>query len=270
MSNKGFIKLNRGIFDNFLWNEAREFSKAEAWIDLIQLARFEASTEIINGKVIELQRGEIPASRRFLEFRWNWGSTKVSNFLKMLIHMKMINQRQANGQTVISLVKYGIYNDTQTTNNKDNKPRANHEQTNDKPEANQNKEYKEVKESKEENSNKTHAHSKVFIPPTIEEVCQYFNENGYCEDKGKIAWKYYNSAGWKDSKGNKIKSWKQKMIGVWFKDENKKPKNKTTNNWKLESREVTQEEVDKMLSENEIKIYSSEDDFGNSIKDVQL
>ncbi|MDV3901210.1 hypothetical protein CMT89_08400 [Elizabethkingia anophelis] len=151
MSNKGFIKLNRGIFENFLWNEAREFSKAEAWIDLIQLARFEASTEIINGKVIELQRGEIPASRRFLELRWNWGSTKVSNFLKTLAQMNMINQRQANGQTIVLLVKYGIYNDMQTIDKPATLPRANQRQTSDKPEANQNKEYKEVKESKEDN-----------------------------------------------------------------------------------------------------------------------
>lgn len=64
-SSKGFIKLNRGFFDNFLWNEAREYSKAEAWIDLIQSARFEASTEIINGKVIELQKGEIPEAEDF-------------------------------------------------------------------------------------------------------------------------------------------------------------------------------------------------------------
>lgn len=147
-SSKGFIKLNRGFFDNFLWNEAREYSKAEAWIDLIQSARFEASTEIINGKVIELQKGEIPASRRFLELRWNWGSSKVSNFLKMLAQSGMINQRQANGQTIISLVKFSVYNDEQTTGKPRSKPTANQRQTSDEPAANQNKEYKELKKEK--------------------------------------------------------------------------------------------------------------------------
>lgn len=155
MSNKGFIKLNRGIFDNFLWNEAREFSKAEAWIDLIQLARFEASTEIINGKAIELQRGEIPASRRYLELRWNWGSTKVSNFLRNLTQMNMIKQRHVNGQTIVLLVKYVVYNDTQTTD----KPQTNQRQTNDKPTANQYKEYKEYKEREESNN----AHEDFYL-----------------------------------------------------------------------------------------------------------
>lgn len=139
---QGFIKLNRGFFDNFLWNEARTYSKAEAWLDLIQMARFEASTEIIGGKVIELQRGEIPASRRFLELRWNWGSTKVSNFLKMLTDFKMIKQALKCGQTTILLLNFGTYNDMQTIG----KPPTNHRQTTDKPEANQNKELQEGKE----------------------------------------------------------------------------------------------------------------------------
>jgi len=154
--NKGFIKLNRGFFDNFLWNEAREYSKAEAWIDLIQSARFEASTEIINGKVIELQKGEIPASRRFLELRWNWGSSKVSNFLKILAQLGMINQRQANGQTVISLVKYNVYNDNRTTNKPHTEPTPNQERTSDEPTPNQNKESKEL--NKENNIYRQFAH----------------------------------------------------------------------------------------------------------------
>jgi len=145
----GYIKLNRKFFDNFLWNEARTYSKAEAWLDLIQSARFEASTEIINGKVIEVQRGEFPASRRFLELRWSWGSTKVSNFLKILSDLGMINQRQVNGQTVLRLVNFEVYNNSQTTNKPQSEPLANQGQTNDKPEANQNKEREEGKEYKE-------------------------------------------------------------------------------------------------------------------------
>lgn len=137
-----FIKLDRKYFDNFLWNEARVYSKAEAWLDLIQMARFEASTEFVNGKLIEVQRGEIPASRRFLELRWQWGSSKVSNFLKLLVSQGMITTKQTSGQTVISLCKYKDYNDVQTTKQTTDEPQANHRQTTDEPQANQIKEYK--------------------------------------------------------------------------------------------------------------------------------
>ncbi len=66
-----------------------------------------------------------------------------------------------------------------------------------------------------------------FTAPTILEVQTYFIENGFNKELAKRAFDYYDVANWKDSKGNQVKNWKQKMRGVWFKDENKeiaKPK----------------------------------------------
>jgi len=62
---------------------------------------------------------------------------------------------------------------------------------------------------------------KKFLPPTKEQVVNYFIENGYDGLKGAEAFEFYNCADWFDSRGNKVKNWKQKMIGVWFKDKNK-------------------------------------------------
>jgi len=63
---------------------------------------------------------------------------------------------------------------------------------------------------------------KRFVPPVAEEVVGYFLENGYTAESGQKAWKYYETGKWKDSKGNPVKNWKQKMQSVWFKPENKK------------------------------------------------
>lgn len=57
--------------------------------------------------------------------------------------------------------------------------------------------------------------------PTIEEVIDYFRFNGYTRSAAEKAFNYYNENNWKDSQGRKVISWKQKMQGVWFKDENK-------------------------------------------------
>lgn len=67
-----------------------------------------------------------------------------------------------------------------------------------------------------------------FIPPTENQVIEYFKENGYLVKIGKKAFKYYDVASWKDRNGDKVKNWKQKIIANWFKDENKdnsNPKN---------------------------------------------
>lgn len=55
----------------------------------------------------------------------------------------------------------------------------------------------------------------------IEEIKVYFLEKGYSEIAAQKFFDYYNVAEWKDSKGNKVKNWKQKAQAVWFKDENK-------------------------------------------------
>lgn len=72
----------------------------------------------------------------------------------------------------------------------------------------------EKEKKKKERANK-------FAPPTQSEVISYFLEKGYTQEAACKAFDYYDVADWTDSKGTKIKNWKQKMIAVWFKEENK-------------------------------------------------
>ncbi len=71
------------------------------------------------------------------------------------------------------------------------------------------------KEKDKEESNK------VFIAPTLKEVVEFFTPKGYSKEAAIKAWNYYETADWHDAKGTKVKNWKQKMIAVWFKEENK-------------------------------------------------
>ena len=62
----------------------------------------------------------------------------------------------------------------------------------------------------------------IFVPPTIEEFTAYCKENGF-EGISEKAYKYYADAvpPWTDKDGKEVRSWKQKLQGVWFKkDEN--------------------------------------------------
>jgi hypothetical protein len=63
--------------------------------------------------------------------------------------------------------------------------------------------------------------NKEVIYPSSLEVENYFFENGYKMEAGKKAFNYYSTGNWTDSKGNKVRNWKQKMQAIWFKDENK-------------------------------------------------
>ncbi len=67
----------------------------------------------------------------------------------------------------------------------------------------------------------TSIQKKKFTPPSLDEVKVYFKENGYKEDSAIKAYNFYSTADWHDTQGRSVKNWKQKMIGVWFKEENK-------------------------------------------------
>lgn len=62
---------------------------------------------------------------------------------------------------------------------------------------------------------------KVFVPPTYEEVLEYAKEKGR-EDLAKEFFEYFTVGDWVDSKGNKVKNWKQKFITWCSRNEKKK------------------------------------------------
>lgn len=52
---------------------------------------------------------------------------------------------------------------------------------------------------------------KRFVPPTLEEVTAYCKERGNSVDPKKF-FDYYEEGKWKDSRGEPVKNWKQKLI----------------------------------------------------------
>ena len=114
---EGFLRLSRRFFSNEMWNEARTFSSCEAWLDLIQSARFEATPrkERIGGREISYSRGQYPASIRFLSQRWKWSEKKVRSFLVHLRKKGMITVECNQGMNLITLCKYEEYNPMGTT-----------------------------------------------------------------------------------------------------------------------------------------------------------
>ena len=63
----------------------------------------------------------------------------------------------------------------------------------------------------------------VFIPPVLNDVLIYFDENGYSKEAATKAFNYYTNLGWKNSKGNQVINWKNTMQN-WFTPENEKKK----------------------------------------------
>lgn len=118
----GYIKLQRRFFAHWLWEEKHSFSKAEAFLDLLQLAAFAPTKRIVSGSLIELEQGELVASVRYLAARWTWGKDKVAGFLKLLEADRMIRRGTRHGETIVTLCNYKRYcgdSDTKPDSDKD-------------------------------------------------------------------------------------------------------------------------------------------------------
>lgn len=134
-----FIRLDRNFFEGKYWQSERSFSQAEAWLDLIQMARFEAETAtriLANGRRVSVKRGEIHASLRYLSSRWGWGVDKTRRFIENAKKDNDIEHRTEQGESIIKLCNYDAYNplkcDDRTANQTPTKHRPNTDQTNNK------------------------------------------------------------------------------------------------------------------------------------------
>lgn len=131
--------------------------------------------------------------------------------------------------TIFKLIKPQLDANNKRFENGKKGGRKKQEETKEEPKVNQNETKTEANNNVNVNNNNNvnpnvnvnENRVKRFTPPTLEMVLTYFEEKGYTEQSAKKAYEYYSVANWKDSKGNQVKNWKQKMQGVWFKDENK-------------------------------------------------
>lgn len=67
-----------------------------------------------------------------------------------------------------------------------------------------------------------------FVPPTLEQVREYCIERGSKVDPVKF-FDYFTAGGWKDSKGNPVKNWKQKLLTWEAYQPKEAPKQETGN-----------------------------------------
>jgi hypothetical protein len=108
----GYIKLFRKIQDNPFWSN-EPACRGRAIIDLILLASHNKHAFAIGGNHLELDRGELAVSVRFLARRWKWGIRKTLSFLGRLEHNKfLVKKRNGSGNgspSIYHIDKYDLY-----------------------------------------------------------------------------------------------------------------------------------------------------------------
>jgi hypothetical protein len=110
---RGYILIARGILDHPRFKPTGPYTRAEAWLWLIEAAAFkDRSVPVLAGrqrKMISIARGELSHSVRYLAKAWQWSTNRVLRFLGELQTDNTIETRTETGQTIISLCNYEAY-----------------------------------------------------------------------------------------------------------------------------------------------------------------
>lgn len=251
----GWISLYRSIKHHWIWSDP---VKLKWWLSILFEVNHSDSKTAIGYTLVECKRGQSLKSLRTWASEFECGTKAATRFFDLLEKDGMITRetigKGKHSTTLLTVCNYDTYQnkkeieetldttqgrhkgDTRETQGK----RKGHTNNNDNNDNNGNNippyppldSINDLEDSIEgQNSLPKTEREKPSSnkPPSEIEVIKYFSENGYTEVGAKKAFEYYNEPMlerngrvWKDSKGNTVKNWKQKMRGVWFKDEYKK------------------------------------------------
>ena len=110
MSERGYITIARGILDHPVVGAGRPYSRLEAWVWLLLEAAWKPRRiRVSNGRVLDLERGQLSHSLRFMADKWGWSVKKLRRFLVWLETDQMITTQTDTGQTLITICKYNDY-----------------------------------------------------------------------------------------------------------------------------------------------------------------
>lgn len=104
----GTVNLSRDFWDDEAFRD-EPFTQREAFLWFITEASWKDRTRRVGDSVVHLKRGELAASVRFMAKRWGWTPAKVQRFLEKLKISEKICLKIDTGLTVISVCKYGEY-----------------------------------------------------------------------------------------------------------------------------------------------------------------
>jgi hypothetical protein len=111
----GFIVMHREALDHPLLRDGERF---RAWFWLVANACWKPARVDIAGQIVELNRGQMCHSIRYLGEAWGWPKSNVERFLKRLQAESMLlltrsktGTASGTGQLVITICKYNKYQD---------------------------------------------------------------------------------------------------------------------------------------------------------------
>ena len=185
----GWIRLDRAIQENFLWQEPEAL---KLWLYLLMAASLTDKATAFNGQMLNIKRGQLVFGLNAASARLNISIRRLRKYLNWFETDDMIDKQITNKFSIISITNYSQYQDA--GKQASSKSQATAKQTSTTIQVTSN--------------------NKQSIPPTVEEVRAYCDSRSNGIDPEMFI-AFYEARGWKIGK-DRMKSWKACVV-TWEK-----------------------------------------------------
>lgn len=107
--NKGYVPIYRSIQDNWIWRRPEPFDYRSAWVDLLLSVNHEKKTIYIDGRVQDIQPGQMWTSIAKLADKWHWSRPKVYRYIKLLKSDGMVYTDGTPSGTLLTVINYSNF-----------------------------------------------------------------------------------------------------------------------------------------------------------------
>lgn len=105
----GWVKIDRDLLDSPIWADKSEYTRRDAWIELLLLASFTTRKVVTKtNEVITLKRGQLLTSYIKMAEKWHWDRRKVRRYIDTLTDFGMVQHTEHTYGTVITIVEYSV------------------------------------------------------------------------------------------------------------------------------------------------------------------
>ena len=102
---KGWIKVDRDVLEEWFWDEGVPFDRMHAWLDILLNVNYKAQQFSMGETVITINEGCILTSALKLAKRWTWDRKRVTKFLKLLQSSGKIDYKKLGNGILIEVLQ---------------------------------------------------------------------------------------------------------------------------------------------------------------------
>lgn len=191
----GWVKLHTSTIE---WRWFTDVPTAHLWEYILLKANWK-DKDFLNETI---KRGSFVTSVANMSAESGLSPKQIRLAISKLERTGEITVRRTNKYSVISVVKWDEYQGSSNDEGKQtDTQRECQEETQTSSERATTEEYKTIRRK----------NIPPFIPPTLDEVRAYCNSRNSSVNP-ETFYEYFSTGGWKDSKGNPVRNWKQKLI----------------------------------------------------------